>query len=320
MRVAFAGTPDIAVPVLRAVAGSGHDLVVVITAPDRPAGRGRRLLRPPVKDEAERLGLPALQAEDINDPASLDELRAHGLDALLVMAYGRKLGRRLLALPRHGCLNVHLSLLPRYRGAAPAAWAIKNGETETGVSVFRMVAAMDAGDIAIQEHAAILPDETTGELNSRLAAIGAGLAVRVLDEIETGTAEFRPQDESMVTFAPSLRKSDGEVNWEQDAAHIHDHVRAMTPWPAARSVLHGRQTKKPVPVVFLRTRVCAGPRAADTEAGTVVRADKDRLVVAAGSGCLEIVELKPAGKRAMSGADFVRGRRVMPGDRFERQM
>ena len=315
MKVAFAGTPEAALLVLRALAEAGHEIIAVITEPDRPAGRGQKLYAPPVKVGALRRGLPVFQPEYVNALEFLAPLRALAPEALVVMAYGQKLKPALLSLPRHGCYNVHPSLLPKYRGAAPVAWALLQGETETGVTIFRMNEGMDTGDILLQRRVAILPDENTDQLTTRLAEIGAEMAVETLEMVRTGAAQCRPQNDAEATFARALRKEDGLINWRHEAECVRNLVRAMTPWPGAFTFHHPAQGSAQR-LIVLRTRVRHDVGEQAREPGTVVRADREGLLVAAADGAVELLEVKPAGGRAMDGAAFVRGRRVQVGDRL----
>jgi len=312
MRIAFAGTPALAVPVLRALAEAGHECVVVVTAPDRPAGRGHRLQPPPVKVEALRRNMRVLQPDNVNAPDILILLRALAPDIMIVMAFGQKLGPELLNLPTHGCLNVHPSLLPKYRGAAPVAWALMRGEDETGVTIYRMNERMDAGDILLQQRVRILPGETAGALSVRLAELGGELAVTALDLIASGRASWQPQNEAAATYARALRKEDGVVCWEQPARQIENLVRAMTPWPGAFTFHHvaGGATQR---IILLKVRARDDLHGSP---GVVLQADGKGLVVGAGGGAVELLELKPAGGKAMAGPAFVRGHHVAPGERF----
>ncbi len=312
MRIIFLGTPDFAVPPLAELLDAGHDVACVVTQPDRPSGRRRCLAPPPVKGFALARGLAVRQTDNVNAAdfvAGLAELRP---EAIIVAAFGQKLGRRLLALPPLGCINVHSSLLPRHRGAAPVAHAILAGDAETGVSIIRMSQEMDAGDILAQEATPIGPRETAGELTERLATLGACLLVRALARLAAGKVQFAPQDHSLATLAPALDKTDGAVDWAQPAAYLARFVRAMNPWPGAFTfwLLAG---KPPLRLVLHQAEAVEG---GEGHPGRVVSAGPDCIHAATGRGLLVIANLQPAGGRPMSAGEFLRGHRVAPGDTF----
>jgi len=306
LRVAFAGTGGFGVPALRRLAQT-YGVLLVITQPDRPAGRGLKLTPPPAKEVAHELGVPILQPRTINAPAVLDQLRALQPDFLVVAAFGQFLREPVLTLPKHGCVNIHASLLPRYRGAAPVAWAIIRGERETGVTTFVLDEGMDTGPLLLQRAVPIGPDETAGELEARLAQVGAELIVETLEGIANGEVVPRPQPEEG-TLAPKLHKEDGRIRWEGEARRIHDLVRGTNPWPGAHTTLRDRLVK------VHRTRI-ATEEPIDLPAGAILPR-RDRLLVATGLGVLEIIELQPAGCRSISGPEFVRGYCRTPGERF----
>lgn len=314
MKVCFAGTPDFAVPILAAIFRSRHRVALVVTQPDRPAGRGQKSYPPPVKEFVLQHGLPVIQPESINLPEAVETLRALEPDALVVAAYGKRLTPRVLRIPRLGCYNVHASLLPRYRGASPIAHAILNGERETGVTIQRMAPEIDAGAIVAQRAIPIGDEETTGELYDRLAALSAEMIVQTLDAIEAGTVVERPQDPELATPAPKLGKEDGLVPWHQDSRTVCDFVRAMTPWPGAFSWLRTGDGKERGRVILLSVRPTED-KDLHPFAGVVLSADRD-LVVAAGKGAVSVRRLQPEGKRPMEAAAFLRGHGLKPGDRF----
>jgi methionyl-tRNA formyltransferase len=315
LRIAFMGTPEAAVPTLRAVAGAGHRVVLVITRPDRPRGRGKELTSCPVKLAALELGLPVAEPEDVNAPESVDRLAESKPDVLLVVAYGRILKKRVFTTPRLLPMNLHFSMLPEYRGAAPVERAIAEGRTRTGVTLQRLAAKLDAGPVLAGEEVEIGPDETTAELEARLAVIGAGLVVRTLPALARGEVEEVPQDPTRVSYAPMLAKSDGRVDFTRDAEALRCHVRAMNPWPGAQATFAPARGGRPRPVILLRARAAPAPDP-DTDPGEVISITDQALVVATGRGRLEIRELKPAGKRAMSAREFANGYHTRPGDRF----
>ena len=315
MRIVFAGTPAISVPTLEACLDAGHDVVLVVTQPDRPSGRGRRILPSPVKAFAVERGLPVLQPTGINAPETLALVRRLQPDAIVVTAFGQKLSPALLATPRRGCFNVHASLLPRFRGPAPINWAIVTGEEETGVTIIRMVERMDAGDILARQAVRIDDDWTAGDLAEVLGRMGAKLMVRVLSELEAGTAHPLPQDPSNVSRAPMLKKSDGLIPWTKSARQVHNHVRGMTPWPGAFTFLP--RVGAPHPLRFTVLRAVVEPQAgASAGPGAVVALVRSGIAVACGEGVLLLAEVKPAGGHAMPADDFARGHRITPGLRF----
>jgi methionyl-tRNA formyltransferase len=312
LRVVFMGTPEFAVPTLAAIAGSGHRVTLAVTRPDRARGRGRQVADPPVELAARERGIAVFQPEDLRAPESIERLRQESADVFAVAAFGQLLSKAVLAVPRLGPFNLHASLLPKYRGAAPMTYAVWKGETETGLTIFRMVREMDAGDVALQVRTPIGPEETAGELHDRMAQLGAGLFVEFLDRLEAGTIRFSPQDAALATFAPSLKKEDGQIDWTQPARQIVLHVRAMCPWPGAYTWL--RTAGGDRRLTLLKAAARAGP--AEARPGEVIEAAKDRFVVAAGEGQLLVQRLQPAGKRAMDAVEFLRGHRLNPGDRL----
>jgi methionyl-tRNA formyltransferase len=314
MRVVFVGTSAFAVPSLEALLASRHPVAGVLTQPDRPQGRGRKVLPSPVKTAALARGLTPWTPEFADDPVFLGDLRAAAPDAIAVTSYGQRLMPEFLDLPPRGCINVHPSLVPRYRGASPVPFAILNGDAVTGVSIFHMVLRMDAGAVYARREVPVRPDETAGELDARLAPVGAALLVEVLDAIEAGTARAEPQDDTAVVPAPKLTKEDGRIVWTQPAARVACRIRAMNPWPRAHAVLRGAHAGGGVRLHLLRAVPAegAGPGAP----GTILDAGREGLIVATGDGAVRITELQPEGKRPMIARDFINGYRVRPGDRF----
>jgi len=316
MRIVFAGSGTFGLPALRALVDGGQDVVLVVTQPDRPAGRGRAVRMGPIKRFARERGIEVFQPEDVNARASVRRIRAAGPDLLLVIAYGQILGRALLRAPTYGAVNLHASLLPKYRGAAPINWAIIHGETETGLSVIAMTEEMDAGDILGQRATSIGPDETAGDLHDRLAELGARLVTEVVREIPLDEVERRRQNPTQATLAPRLTKSDGRVDWQRDAQDVYNRIRGVTPWPGAFTFLptSGRK-KRPLRVVIDRAALSpTAPRKAGP--GEVLAAGPDGIDVACARGALRILELTPAGKRRMPAGEFLNGHRLAPGDRF----
>lgn len=289
------------------MAGSGHELVGLVTQPDR-GGAGKHTAAAPLKAVGEELGLPVFQPAKVNAADSLDRLRAFGAEAYIVAAYGQILSRKFLELPPRGAFNLHASVLPKYRGAAPIHAAIRAGETETGVTCFRIVRELDAGPVAGTVTTPIGPRETAGALHDRLADLAAPLTRDVLDRLGTGTLELVEQDHAAATFAPQMHKREGRIDWTRPAEEVANHVRGMTPWPGAFSQFEpgGRQAKggKPARCVFTAVEPVHGDGGEPGEAG-------DRggeLVVACGDGAVRVLGITPAGKRPMTGEAFLRGR------------
>ncbi|MBM4087525.1 MAG: methionyl-tRNA formyltransferase [Planctomycetes bacterium] len=315
MKILFMGTAEFAVPSLEALTSAGHTLVAVVTQPDRPKGRSHELAMSAVKETALRHSLPVLQPEDVNDANSVEALARDPSDVAIVAAYGQKLSPQVLAIPRLGCLNVHASLLPKYRGAAPVAWAIINGEPETGVTVMRMAPRIDAGAIVAQDRTAISVEETAGELEHRLAQMGARLLLGVLNELAKGPLPSIPQKRGEATYARRLLKEDGLINWNQSAQKVSSFIRGMTPWPGAFAFLPIRPGAPPLRILI--TKATTREQAQDAaQPGLVTAASGGTLAAQALDGQVVIVRLKPAGGREMTAAEFLRGHKLAPGSRF----
>ncbi len=309
MKLVFCGTPQFAVPSLERLASGGFDVQLVVTQPDRPHGRGMALAAPPVKQAAARLRLPVIQPERIKNNEefrrTLEQLRP---DAIIVVGYGRLIPLWMLALPPRGNINVHASLLPKYRGAAPVQWTIANGETLTGVTTMLLNEGLDTGDILLQEEMAIAPDDTAVSLSPRLAQLGADLLVRTLRGLEQGTVCPVAQDHARATLAPILRKEDGKVDFKRSAAEIHNRLRGFQPWPGAAAQFRGKNLKL----------VAARP---ETERVALslgeLKWDADKLLVGCGKAtALELLEVQPEGRKAISAREFVSGYRPLPGERL----
>ena len=321
MRIVFAGSGTFGVPTLRALVEGGQEVVAIVTQPDRPSGRGQTVRVGPIKWFARERNLPILQPENVNSAVSLRHIRALHPDLLLVIAYGQKIGPDLLAMPKYGAVNLHASLLPRYRGAAPINWAIINGETETGLTVIAMTSEIDAGDILGQRAAPIEPNETAGELGDRLSKLGARLVTEVVRELPLDEVERRRQNENQVTEAPRLTKSDGQIDWAKPALQVHNRIRGTTPWPGAFTTYAGPpagagEGGKPAVRVVIEKSAILQLAGSKGEAGAVLAAGPEGIDVATAPGVVRVLELLPAGKRKMTAADFVNGHRVEPGTRF----
>jgi methionyl-tRNA formyltransferase len=320
MRLVMVGTGTFAEPAFLTILGSLHTVVGLVTQPDRQVGHERGSTRQAdrgLKTIARERGIPILQPENINSAEGCSALAALGPDLLVVAAYGQILSKEILGLAARGGVNIHASLLPRYRGAAPVAWAIYQGETQTGVTIIQMSVYLDAGVMLAQEALAIGPEETAGELESRLAQLGARLTVGVIDQIAAGTAQGMPQDRSQATRAPKLTKEHGLIEWSRPAAAVCNQVRAMQPWPTAYSFWQ-RPGSNPMRIIVHKAVAASDQFGLELTPGQVLpTAGESRLVAAAGDGrAVEILELQPAGRRRMTAAEFVRGHRLHPGDRL----
>lgn len=301
LRVVFMGSPDFAVPTLEALAAH-YPVVGVVTQPDRPAGRGQKLTPPPVKEAALRLGLPVIQPEKLSQPEALEQLRLWAPDVIIVAAFGQILRSDVLDLPRFGCINVHASLLPRWRGAAPIQAAILAGDRETGVTIMKMDTGVDTGPILAQRAIPIAPDETGGSLFEKLAHLGAELLLETLPRYVSGKIVPQPQPEEGITYAPMLKKEDGLLDFTQPAAALERRVRAMNPWPGAYFEWRG------APLKVLRAHVGEAPSPGPGRRLTV----EGRPALGCGEGILILEEVQPAGKRPMSGKAFLAGARDWP--------
>ena len=315
MRLIFAGTPEFAVPTLNAVIEAGHDVGVVVTQPDRPAGRGGKLRASAVKTFALSKGLAVFQPEDVNTSESLSVLREIDAKAMVIVAFGQKLSKELLDMPELGGYNVHASLLPKYRGAAPIAWTLIRGEKTTGVTIIRMTEKIDAGEMLAQRSIDVDPGWTEADLDAALSRLGAELMLEVLRELEDGSARSVPQDASGITFARRLRKSDGRIRWSKPARTIHNRVRGVTPWPGAFAFITSSRKNRSVRVTLTKTSP-VDDEGSSAEPGTVKAIGTEGISLSTGDGLLRIERLKPAGGREMRAEDFARGYEVRPGMRF----
>jgi len=310
LRIVFFGTPDFAVPTLEALQQSRHPIVGVVTQPDRERGRGHHAHAAPVKQRGEHYGLTILQPERLRDDAFLDALRALSPDLGVVAAYGKILTDAVLSIPPRGLVNVHASLLPKYRGAAPIHRAIMAGETITGVTIMRVVKALDAGPMISFATRPIGENETTAEVEGDLAQIGARALVDAVDAMSEGRWSDTPQKDSDATYANKIEKADGIVDWSRSAREIHNQIRGLHPWPHAYSDLQGER------IILLRSEVERELPGVQALAGTVLDAHSDQFRVQTGDGVLRLLILQREGRRPLTAREFLAGRRIQPGARF----
>ena len=309
MRIVFFGTPEFAVPSLEGLIGSPHTVVGVVTQPDRPRGRGQRVTDSPVKAVARAHGIEILQPARLREPGFIDSLAALAPDLGVVAAYGKLIPKDMLELPRFGMINVHASLLPKYRGAAPVHRAVIDGATETGVTIMRMVVALDAGAMLATVTRPIGPDDTSDEVERDLARLGVPPLLSVIEQLTEGTVHEEPQNEAQSTYAARLTKEDGSIDWALPAHAIHNRVRGLYPWPHAYTQASGKR------VIVLKSRVEQTTTSA--QPGTVLEVARDRIDVAAGHGSvIALVELQPEGRRAMPVRDFLAGHPLEAGTRL----
>ncbi len=293
------GTPDIAAVCLDRILADGHEVVGVYTQPDRPKGRGMKLVASPVKERAMKAGIPVFQPESFREDGAVDQLRELKPDVCAVVAYGRILPQRVLDIPTKGCINIHASILPRYRGSAPYQWAVLDGCKETGVTAMYLCREMDAGDIIEISKTPIGENETAGELLDRLAVLGAALLTKTLTRMAAGDVERTPQDHALATYAPMLDKSLCPIDWTKTAQQVHDQVRGLHPWPVATATIAGTHFKIHSTVLV--------PGSTDAAPGTVLALTKTGLQVACGEGIVEIRSLQAEGGKRMSAPDYFRG-------------
>lgn len=301
----FMGTPDFAVPALAALADFGCRIPLVVTQPDRPKGRGRKLTSPPVKKAAENLGLAILQPETSKSNAFYQAIAEHHPDILVVVAFGHILPKRVLEIPLYGAINVHASLLPKYRGPAPIQWVIINGEKKTGVTTMLMDAGLDTGEILMASEMLIHPDDTAGTLHDRLAQAGGALLKQTIAALEAGTLEPVPQNHGEATYAPMLKKADGRIDWSQPAERIERQIRGMNPWPLAHCFYEDLRLN------LFKAEVRPGIH--DAPPGTVIRGFSKELRIAAGREAISILELQAAGGKRLPVGDFLSGMHIPEG-------
>lgn len=304
MRIIFMGTPDFAVGTLTALIEAGHEIVLAVTQPDKPRGRKQTLVAPPVREAAVSHGIPVFQPKRVREPEALEELRKYEPELIVVAAFGQLLPKELLDMPTYGCINVHASLLPKYRGAAPIQRAILNGDAVTGVTIMRMDVGLDTGDMIAKEEVVIAPEDTGGTLFDKLSKAGADLLVRTIPSIADGTAVYTPQDESEATKVGQISKKDGRIDFTRSARSIECQVRGLNPWPSAYTYL-GNKTLK-----IWSAQVREGMGA---EIGTVVFLEKDCFGVQTGDGVLVCLEVQLEGKKRMDAGAFLRGNALEAG-------
>jgi methionyl-tRNA formyltransferase len=313
MNIVYLGSGEFGVPCLDALSASGHALALAVTQPAHPAGRGRKPQPTPVAHWADSRSVPLVTTDNVNAPETVARIAACRPDVIVVIAFGQKVGTKLVELPPKGAINVHASLLPKYRGAAPINWAIIQGETRTGVSIITLAEKIDAGDILGQSQTEIGARETAGELHDRLARLAAPLLLETLAKLESGTAMYTRQNDDEATFAPRLRKSDGFLDFHEPAEALARRIRGLWPWPGASALYVSQQTQKSVRVVIALAEVTPAAGATPLPAGTF---DEGRHVVCGDGGRLALAKIKPAGAGLMQFRDFVNGWRLQPGDRL----
>ena len=311
MRVVFMGTPDFSVAPLKALLEGGHEILAAVTQPDKPRGRGKNMQMTPVKEEALKRGIPVYQPVKVRDPEFVQVIKELAPDVIVVVAFGQIIPQSILDVPPYGCINIHASLLPKYRGAAPIQWAVIDGERESGVTTMFMNEGLDTGDMLEKEAVTLDPKETGGSLHDKLSAIGGRLILSTLKGLEDGTLKGTPQTDEGTCYAKMLKKSLGDIDWTMDAAAIERLIRGLNPWPSAYTCPHGKTLKIWDGDVLEREY--------GVEPGTVAEVAKDRLVVQTGQGSLAIRSLQLEGKKRMDAGDFLRGYAVEAGTRLERR-
>lgn len=307
MNIVFMGTPDFAVPSLQLLVREGYNVVAVVTQPDRPKGRKRVLTPPPVKVEAEKLGIPVLQPEKLRAADSVEQLRAYAPDLIVTAAYGQILPKSVLSMPRLGCINIHASLLPKYRGGAPIHYSVMNGDEKTGVTIMYMAEGLDTGDIISKVEVPIGMEDTTGLLFEKLSVAGAELLSTTLPDLIEGRVQAIPQNEDEAVYSPNIKREDELIDWNKSALQIYNQVRGLNPWPIAFTTWNGE---------VLKVWKCASELKGSSKGaspGTVLAVSEQGVDVATGDGVLRITELQPAGKKAMDAASFARGGQMTEG-------
>jgi methionyl-tRNA formyltransferase len=312
MKIVYLGSGQFGIECLNALAKSNHSLVFVVTQPPQPAGRGRKTRPTPVACWANANSMSYMESDNVNAPSGIEIIAENQPDLIVVVAFGQKIGDELINLPPKGAINVHASLLPRYRGAAPVNWAIINNERRTGISIIALVEKMDAGDILAQQECEIGPDETAGQLHDRLARMAAPLLLKTIDKIEDGSVVYTEQDHSKATLAPKLKKSDAFLDFGEPAESLRRKILGFWPWPGASAIYVPQKSKKSQQVIIAEAKLVRSPNPTGLAAGTL---DKD-LNIICGRDALKITRIKPAGGSLMDFRDFVNGRQSQPGDMF----
>lgn len=305
MRVIFMGTPDFSVGALKAIVEAGHEVVLAVTQPDKPKGRGKAMQFPAVKEAALELGIEVYQPRRVREPECIEYLRTYQPEIIIVAAFGQLLPKEILDMPKYGCVNIHASLLPKYRGAAPIQWAVINGERVTGVTTMRMDVGLDTGDMIDQAEVELAADETGGSLFDRLSIVGAKLCVETMKHIEEGTAVYTKQNETESTSTKMIHKKFGKIDWNLPAVAIERLIRGLNPWPSAYTQLDGKTLK------IWQASVVSGGDA--FMAGSVVKASGEELLIQTGDGILALQEVQLEGKKRMAVADFLRGYKILEG-------
>lgn len=309
MRIIFMGTPDFSVGTLEALVEAGHDVCLAVTQPDKPKGRGKEMQYTPVKEAALKHGIPVYQPKKIRDPECMEELRKYNADVMIVIAFGQILPKEILEMTPYGCINVHASLLPKYRGAAPIQWSIIDGETVTGVTTMQMDEGLDTGDMILKTEVPITEEETGESLHDKLAEAGARLCVETLKAVENHTATFEKQGESPTAYAKMLDKKLGNINWNSSAVQIERLVRGLNSWPSAYTHWDGKVMK----IWRAKTETDSAAAADKKQPGTVLKVEKDSFTIQTGDGILRVLELQIPGKKRMDAGAFLRGYKLEEG-------
>lgn len=309
MDIVYMGTPDFAVPALEKLIEAGHKIMAVVTQPDRQRGRGKEVLYSPVKECALKYGIPVFQPAKIKAPEAVEQLRSYHADIFVAAAFGQILSKEILEMPRYGCVNIHASLLPKYRGAAPIQWAVINGEDKTGVTIMQMDEGLDTGDILTQKEILIAQEETGESLFEKLSVLGAKLLVETLDGIWRGDVAKRKQDDSLSTYARMLKKEDGRIDWSKTSKQIEQQIRGMNSWPSAYTMWNGK-TLKIWKAQWNQSVHAHAP-------GTILTVEKESVSIACGEGVIRITELQLEGKKRMAVKDFLLGYHMEEGSRLE---
>jgi len=312
MKIVYLGSGQFGIECLNVLERSSHSLQFIVTQPPHPAGRGRKQSPTPVARWANTNSVPFVETDDVNTPGVMEKIADYKPDLIVVIAFGQKIGNELINLPPKAAINVHASLLPKYRGAAPINWAIINGETKTGISIITLAEKMDAGQILAQSQTNIAPDETAGRLHDRLAQMAAPLLLKTIEQIDDGTAVYTEQDHSKATLAPKLKKTDGVIDFAEPAQVLERKIRGFWPWPGASATYLSKKTNKSTRITIAMAEAVGASNSAGLSVGTL----DENLNVICGTDALKIIKIKPAGSPLMDFKDFVNGRQTQPGDLF----